>query len=182
MRKGRGLVDIDIYNELLKVPGASAILVENITNHRTDPRTGKLRAEIHEDAWKEVKKMVANWKRFKKGETQIVSPVPAKKVEYPKTNATPVVEKKEKTDEQDLIRKIKNLKPGDTFAYKNTGFGLVSYERGDDIIERKKGKLITDTFDHGGMEWTGNTWKFDGGLGLVTTIVLLEQVPPGKLV
>lgn len=67
MRKGRGLVDMDIYEKLLEVPGARSILLDNTTNHRTDSRTGKIRAEIHEDAWPEVKKMVANWKRFKRG-------------------------------------------------------------------------------------------------------------------
>jgi len=181
MRKGRGLVDMDIYNELLEVPGSSKVLVENTTNHRRDPRTGKLRAEIHEDAWKEVKEMVANWKRYKKGKEQIVSIKSNKKIDQPKSKEEAVVKKEKKTNEQEIIKKLKNLKPGSKFAYKNTGFGLVSYEKGSDAVGRKKGNLITDTFDHDGMIWTGRTWKFDGGLGLVTTIVLLEEVPPGEL-
>ncbi len=71
MRKGRGLVDSDIYNELVKIPGAREILVSNLCNFRTDSRTGKVRAEISEDAWPEVKQMVENWKRRKAGKKQI---------------------------------------------------------------------------------------------------------------
>lgn len=82
---------------------------------------------------------------------------------------------------QERIKKLKGLKPKDEFAYKNAGFGLVSYERGSDIIGQKDGKLFTDTFSEIGMEWTGDTWSFDGGLGLVTSIVLLADVPKGEL-
>lgn len=78
-------------------------------------------------------------------------------------------------------RRLRNLKPGDKFAYKNVGYGLTSYEVGNDAIKIRKGKLFTETFDSMGMEWTGQTWKFDGGLGLVTTIVLMEDVPEGAL-
>lgn len=66
MRKGRGLVDADIYDELLKVPGAGKLLADNTANFRRDPKTKKLRVEISEDVWKEVKKMVSDWKRLKK--------------------------------------------------------------------------------------------------------------------
>jgi len=93
---------------------------------------------------------------------------------------------KSKTDKaitltpEDRLRRLKTLKPGDKFAYKNSGYGLVSYEDGSDAIGVKKGRLFTNTFDHG-MDWNGQTWKFDSGLGLVTTIVLMEDVPKGKL-
>ena len=71
MRKGRGLVDSDIYNELVKIPGAKEILVSNLCNFRTHPKTGKVRAEISEDAWPEVKQMVQNWKRMKAKKPQV---------------------------------------------------------------------------------------------------------------
>lgn len=83
--------------------------------------------------------------------------------------------------EQNRIKKLRTLEPGDKFAYQNVGYGLVSYENGSDAIRVKKGKLFTDTFNSTGMEWTGETWKFDGGLGLVTYIVLPEDVPKSKL-
>jgi hypothetical protein len=66
---------------------------------------------------------------------------------------------------------LKNLKPGDKFFYKNVGYGLTSYERGDDVIEVKGRKLYTQTFNKSGLDWNGSTWVFDGGLGLKTTIV-----------
>ena len=78
--------------------------------------------------------------------------------------------------QEQRIQRLKNLKPGDKFAYKNTGDGLATHEDGSDAICIKKGRLFTDTFDHG-MDWDSQTWKFDSGLGLVTTIVLLEDVP-----
>jgi hypothetical protein len=71
MRKGRGFVDRDIYNELLKVPGAKEILLTNTCNHCLDPKTQRIRVEISEDAWPEVKQMVANFKRMKRGKPQI---------------------------------------------------------------------------------------------------------------
>lgn len=81
---------------------------------------------------------------------------------------------------EDRLKRLKNLKPSDKFAYKNTGYGLVSYEDGSDAIGVKKGRLFTDCFEHG-MDWNGQTWKFDSGLGLVTTVVLIEDVPKGEL-
>ncbi|KKT28113.1 hypothetical protein A3G55_02450 [Candidatus Giovannonibacteria bacterium RIFCSPLOWO2_12_FULL_44_25] len=82
---------------------------------------------------------------------------------------------------KDRVQKLQKLKSGDKFAYKNVGYGLTSYEIGDDALKIKSGKLFTKTFDSTGMEWTGQTWKFDGGLGLVTTIVLMEDIPEGAL-
>lgn len=70
MRKGRGLVDQDIYDELMHVPGARQLLLDSTCNHRFDARSKKLRVEISEDAWPEVKRMVANWKRAKRGKVQ----------------------------------------------------------------------------------------------------------------
>src|SRR3989338_3427897 len=81
---------------------------------------------------------------------------------------------------EDRLKRLKNLKPGYKFAYKNTGYGLVSYEDGSDAIGVKKGRLFTDTFDHG-MDLDGQNWKFNSGLGLVTTVVLTEDVPKGEL-
>ena len=81
---------------------------------------------------------------------------------------------------EDRLKRLKNLKPGDKFAYKNTGYGLVCYEDGSDAIGVNKSRLFTDCFEHG-MDWNGQTWQFDGGLGLVTTIVLMENVPKGEL-
>ncbi|MDP3696687.1 MAG: hypothetical protein Q8R55_01490 [Candidatus Taylorbacteria bacterium] len=81
---------------------------------------------------------------------------------------------------EDRLKRLKNLKPGDKFAYKNTGYGLVSYEDGSDAIGVKKGRLFTDCFEHG-MDWNSQTWKFDSGLGSVTTIVLMGDVPKGEL-
>lgn len=78
---------------------------------------------------------------------------------------------------QAKLKKLRNLKPGDEFAYKNVGFGYITYEKGGDVVEKKKGKLFTETFSKMGMEWNGKTWKFDGGVGLVSYIVLMEDVP-----
>ena len=84
--------------------------------------------------------------------------------------------------QQSRINRLKKLKTGDKFAYKNVGYGAVSYETGDSRVWREKGSLFTDTFDRaGGMRWNGTTWEFDGGLGLKTLIVLLEDVPKGEL-
>lgn len=169
MRKGRGLIDQDIYKELLQVPGAAEILIEYTTNHRFIK--GKTRAEISEDAWPEVKQMVANWKRFKKGEKQ--------KDFKKSTNQQPIFQKTDvlspKIEEE--INKIKNLQPGDKFAYKNVGFGMDSYEPANDIIEIKNGKLITRIFETG-MNWNGKTWEFKADtFDWITSIVLIENVP-----
>lgn len=68
---------------------------------------------------------------------------------------------------------LKDIKPGDKFFYKNVGYGLTSYERGDDAVAVRKGLLFTETFSSAGMEWNESkqTWVFDGGLGLRTFIV-----------
>lgn len=71
MRKGRGLIDQGVYDELIKIPGARQIVLSNVTNHRLDPKTQKVRVEIHEDAWPEVKSMVRNLRRLKAGKPQI---------------------------------------------------------------------------------------------------------------
>ncbi len=175
MRKGRGLVDQDIYDELLKVPGSRRLLIENTTNHRIDPKSKKLRAEIHEDAWPEVKAMVANWKRTKKGQPQ--KPFPKKETPQPKASVLPIKAKSPDHEKEKRITKLKELKPGDEFAYKNVGYGCVTYDHGGDAVEIKNGKLYTESFSEMGMEWDGRTWKFDGGLGLVTYIVLMKDVP-----
>ncbi len=81
---------------------------------------------------------------------------------------------------EDRLKRLRTLKPGDKFAYKNSGYGLVTYEKGNDAVRVKGGKLFTETCDHDGMEWNGETWEYDSGLGLVTTICLMEDVPQGK--
>ena len=73
------------------------------------------------------------------------------------------------------MSELANLKAGDKFFYRNDGYGLTSYERGDDAIEIHDGKLFTDTFDKIGMEWDGKTWVFDGGLGIKTSIVAADD-------
>ncbi len=100
---------------------------------------------------------------------RVAQETPAKKTSVPRGQS------------QESIQRLQKLKRGDKFAYKNSGFGHVTYEKGDEVIGRKKGKLLTRSFDTEGLTWTGTTWKFDAGLGLVTTIVLLEDVPPGGL-
>lgn len=73
---------------------------------------------------------------------------------------------------------LKNLKEGDSVIYKNVGYGLTSYERGDnDVIEIKDGNLYTNTFDSMGMNWDNarNCWKFDGGLGMVTYAIAADD-------
>ena len=79
------------------------------------------------------------------------------------------------------MKSLKNLKAGDEFAYKNIGYGLVSYEKGDDATGRKKGRLMTECFSDIGMDWDERqeTWFFDSGLGLRTEIVRIEDVPLG---
>lgn len=68
---------------------------------------------------------------------------------------------------------LSKLKPGDKFFYKNVGYGLTSYERGDDAVEIRDGKLFTKTVNSFGMDWDDNakTWVFDGGLGMTCSIV-----------
>lgn len=172
MRKGRGLVDIDIYNKLLEVPGVAEILIENTTNHRYDYKTKKIRVEISEEAWPEVKSIVANWKRARKGKPQKLSKK-ANNIEVVLRSLNSIDKK-----QQERIDRIKNLKPGDYFAYKNVGFGIVSYELGSDALEVKNGKLITQIFFDTGMEWTGQTWQFEFETsGLTTSIVLEEEIP-----
>jgi len=76
---------------------------------------------------------------------------------------------------------LRKLKPGDRFAYKNVGYGYTTYEEGSDVIGVKKGVLFTHTFDKMGMMWNGETWQFDSGSGLVTSVVRIEDVPAGQL-
>lgn len=64
---------------------------------------------------------------------------------------------------------LKNLKPGDSVIYKNVGYGLTSYERGDgDVIEITDGRLYTRTFDRYGLVWNEKRqcWQSEGSLGL----------------
>ena len=70
MKKGRGLVDCEIFDEMAKVPGTHGILFGSVTNHRINPSTDRLCAEIHEDAWPEVKQMVRQWTKFKRRRTK----------------------------------------------------------------------------------------------------------------
>lgn len=90
MRPGRGLIDLEIYNKLIEIPGASKIVRDNVTNHRLDLRSGKVRVEIHEEAWPEVKAMVQNLKRVEAGKPQV------KFVPAPATPAPEVPEKPKK--------------------------------------------------------------------------------------
>jgi hypothetical protein len=181
MRKGRGLVDMDIIDELTKVPGMKHLIMCNTTNIITSRRTGKLRAEIHEDAWPEVKAAVANWKRVKAGKPQKDPASPKSSVKKKrKSGKKNEAVKRVAEQEKHLAERLANLKPGDDFVYRNVGFGMVTYERGSDAIEVRDGKLFTETFSEMGMDWNGETWKFYGGGGLVTTVLLPEQVPPGE--
>lgn len=177
MRKGRGLVEMDIFNELMKISGTRTLLLDNVTNHRENPKTGKLCAEIHEDAWPEIKQAIANWRRIKNGKSQKkFIPTPAKS-----TGKSFSPKETSNSKESLRIQKLRNLKPGDKFAYKNDGFGTTSYEDGSDAVEIKKGKLFTETFSSKGMKWSNGTWEFNGGFGMTTSIVLLEDVPKGEL-
>ncbi len=188
MRKGRGLVDMDIYDELMKVPGARELLFRNTTNHRLDRKTGKNRAEIHEDAWPEVKEMVRKWKIYKKEEEDKKKGKKPKKSSRVKkhtskrrVNKKPTPQPKLDKKVSDKTEKMRRLKAGDKIFYKNSGFGLVSYEGPDVVYKRKKNKLFTGTFDSSPMEWDGTTWKFDGGVGLVVYAVLENDVPERAL-
>ncbi|MCC6404937.1 MAG: hypothetical protein IT405_00935 [Candidatus Yanofskybacteria bacterium] len=98
-----------------------------------------------------------------------------------KSNAGKQEQAKAPLTVEERTRRLKNLKSGDNFAYKHVGFGLVSYEGGGEKIWRKNGNLFTPTFDSEGMRWNGQTWEFDGGLGMKTLIVLSEDVPEGQL-
>jgi len=66
MRKGRGLVDMKTYNDMLKIPGTKKIFLNNACNHRLNRKTGKVCVEISEDAWSEVKEMVRQFKKISK--------------------------------------------------------------------------------------------------------------------
>lgn len=60
--------------------------------------------------------------------------------------------------------------------YKNVGYGLTTYE-GDTVTDIVDGKLFTGCFSSEGMSWDdrAQTWKYDGGLGLVCTIVPIDD-------
>lgn len=78
---------------------------------------------------------------------------------------------------------LRKLKAGDEdkVVYRNTGYGLTTYERVRGIIGVKKGALYTSSFDRGdGMTWNGVTWVFDCGLGLATSIARIEDIPPAE--
>lgn len=88
-----------------------------------------------------------------------------------------------KAKERDALRaRRKALKKGDAFVYCNVGFGYTTYEAGNDFEKKRKNKLFTRTFSKGGMDWDERrgTWVFDGGTGMVTTIMLREEVPKGE--
>lgn len=68
--------------------------------------------------------------------------------------------------------------PEGELVYKNVGFGVVSYEYcNDDNLKIKNGKLLTETFDREGLSWDGEYWKYNGGLGMVTYLVSIDEVP-----
>lgn len=71
MRKGRGLIDQDVYDELMKIPGCRAKLLANTCNHRFDEKKQKTRVEISEEGWPEIKAMAANFARAKAGKPQV---------------------------------------------------------------------------------------------------------------
>jgi len=63
------------------------------------------------------------------------------------------------------------------FAYCNVGYGVTSFEPGDDFVEFRDGNLFTKTFDSmDGMTWHKGRWQFDSGLGLCTFIVRKEDM------
>ncbi len=74
---------------------------------------------------------------------------------------------------------MKDIKVGDRIAYKNVGYGLTSYEDNDDtVIEVGENYILTDCFNAmGGMKWNdaAQTYKFDGGLGLVCYAVPIDD-------
>ena len=67
------------------------------------------------------------------------------------------------------------------FAYCNTGYGLQSFELGNDFQEYRDGKLFTGTFDSEGMQWNGKRWEFDGGLGMKTEVYFLSEMTPKQI-
>lgn len=68
---------------------------------------------------------------------------------------------------------MKNIKIGDRILYKHIGYGLISYEGPEEIIDKDDNKIYTSDFEEVGMEWDdkSQTYKYDGGLGLVTYAV-----------
>lgn len=70
-----------------------------------------------------------------------------------------------------MAQDLQKLKKGDKFFYKNVGYGLVTYEKGNDFLKIEDGRLFTRTFDSIGFQWGPKGWFFDGGLGLVTYVV-----------
>jgi hypothetical protein len=67
------------------------------------------------------------------------------------------------------------------FAYKNVGYGLVSYEAGDDFDRYEDGKLYTNTFSSYGMEWRGDRWRHDSGFGMRSYLVRREDMTPEQI-
>lgn len=72
---------------------------------------------------------------------------------------------------------MKNLKIGDEIYYKNVGYGLTSYEGPYKVIDRDHESIFTEDFDSCGMIWDekNQTFKFDGGLGLVTYATSIDD-------
>lgn len=130
MRPGRGLIDQEVYDELIKIPGARRVVVNNVTNHRFDHKTGKLRVEISEEAWPEVKLMVINLKRFKAGRPQLRF-LPATRKSA--TQATPAVATVSKTKFRKGMKVDRSL----------TGAGVTTHEEGV-VLSVSKGQVWLD--------------------------------------
>ena len=67
------------------------------------------------------------------------------------------------------------------FAYRNVGYGLATFEWGNDFDRYEDGKLFTRCFDTYGMEWKGGHWVFDGGLGMRTYLVRKSDMTPKQI-
>lgn len=63
MRKGRGLVECDLYDQL--PANAKAEIDPHVCNHRLNEHK-KMCLEISEDAWPKVKELIQKFRRFKK--------------------------------------------------------------------------------------------------------------------
>lgn len=68
------------------------------------------------------------------------------------------------------------------FAYKNVGYGVISYEGGNDFDRYEDGALFTDTFDRdGGLQWGRGEWFYDGGLGMRTSVIKRDDMTDAQI-
>jgi hypothetical protein len=143
MRPGRGLVDEDIYWELMKVPGINKVLHRSTANVRTDPKTKRRRVEIGEDDWPEVKLAVINWKRFKAGKPQLDALPLTPRQKAAKAEATRVAAEAQAAE---VKRAAHRFRKGQAVQVELTGAGHTTHEE-NVVLRVSKGRVWIEDMD-----------------------------------